>query len=125
MVGLVISDTNSAIMENGAPPSHWRWAIFKATENFKFNYKVEQDFSLKFCHQSTLKYQILHSFLAECYMFTPLHERENKLPSCPTQRCRFLACSFTTILVPIYVIILVNDRMYGTVRRSNDIIFDD
>ena len=57
-------------------------------------------------------------------MFIPLHEI--KLPSRRTQRCRFLACSYTTILLPTYVIISVNDNAtYGIVRCSKDVIFDD
>lgn len=50
----------------------------------------------------------------------------NKLPARRAKRCRFLAYSNTTLLVPTYVIISVNDNgTYGTVRRYKDVIFDD
>ena len=59
-------------------------------------------------------------------MFIPLHERKHKLPSRQAQRCRFLAYSYATLLVPRYVIISVNDNgAYGTVRRSKDVIFNE
>ena len=41
MVGLVTSKTNSAMMEYGAPPIFWRWAMFKATQDLNFNYNAK------------------------------------------------------------------------------------
>ena len=58
-------------------------------------------------------------------MFIPLHERESKLPSRRAQRCRFLAYSYTALLVPTYLIISVNNGTYGTVQRFKDVVFDD
>ena len=127
MVGLVTSKTNSAMMEYGAPPSFWRWAMFKATQDLNFNYNAKiktSPYNFTTGHHIDIKY--LHSFFAECYMFIPLHERKHKLPARRAQRCRFLAYSYTTLLVPTYVIISVNDNgTYGTVRRSKDVIFND
>ena len=41
-------------------------------------------------------------------------------------RCRFLAYSYTTLLVPTYVVVLVLDNgTYGPQRVSKDIIFDE
>ena len=42
------------------------------------------------------------------------------------QRCKFLAYSYTTILVPTYIFLIVNDNgTYGNTRISKDIIFDE
>ena len=121
MVGLVTSKTNSAMLDNGAPPAYWNWAMFKATQDLNFNYNAKIKTSP---YNFVIKY--LHSFFAECYMFIPLSERKGKLPARRAQRCRFLAYFYTTILVPIYVIISVHDNgPYGTIRRSKDVIFDE
>ena len=65
----------------------------------------------------------LHSFFAECYMFIPLKDRKGKLPYRRAQRCRFLAYSYTDILVPTYIVTPWFDNgTYG--RISKDIIVD-
>ena len=75
-------------------------------------------------HHIDIKY--LHSFFAVCYMHIPLKDRTSKLPARRAQRCRFLAYSHTTILVPMYVVIIVHDNnTYGSTRVSKDIIFDE
>ena len=49
-----------------------------------------------------------------------------KLPYRRAQRCKFLAYSYTTILVPTYIVLIVNDNgTYGSTRISKDIIFDE
>ena len=61
-----------------------------------------------------------------CYMHIPLKDRTSKLPARRAHRCRFLAYSYTTILVPTYVVIIVHDNnTYGRTRVSRDIIFDE
>ena len=48
-----------------------------------------------------------------------------KLPYRRAQRCKFLAYSYTTILVPTYIVLIVNDNgTYGSTRISKAIIFD-
>ena len=70
-------------------------------------------------HHIDIKY--LHSFFAVCYMHIPL-----KLPARRAQKCRFLAYSYTTILVPTYVVLIIHDNnTYGGTRVSKDIIFDE
>ena len=57
-------------------------------------------------------------------MFIPLKDRVGKLPYKGAQRCKFLAYSYTTILVPTYIVLIVNDN--GTCRNTRisiDIIF--
>ena len=47
-------------------------------------------------------------------MFIPLKDRVEKLPYKRAQRCKFLAYSYTTILVPTYIVLFVNDNgTYG------------
>ena len=59
-------------------------------------------------------------------MFIPLKDREGKLPHRRAQQCRFLAYSYTTILVPTYIVLVVNDNgTYGSTTISKDIIFDE
>ena len=65
----------------------------------------------------------LHSFFAECYMFIPLKDRIGKPPYKRAQRCKFLAYSYTTILVPTYIVL--DNGTYGNTRISKDIIFDE
>ena len=49
-----------------------------------------------------------------------------KLPHRRAKRCKFLAYSYTTILVPTYIVLIVNDNgTYGSTRISKDIIFDE
>ena len=45
MVGIVTAKTNNAMLENGAPPSFWCWAMFKTTQDFNFNYSKKIDTS--------------------------------------------------------------------------------
>ena len=49
-------------------------------------------------------------------MFIPLKDRVSKLP----QICKFLAYSYTAILIPTY-----DNGTYGNTRISKDIIFDE
>ena len=66
------------------------------------------------------------SVLGLLYMHIPLKDRTSKLPTRRAQRCRFLAYSYTIILVPTYVVIIVHDNnTYGGTRVSKDIIFDE
>ena len=75
-------------------------------------------------HHIDIKY--LHSFFAECCLFIPLKDRDSKLPARRAHRCRYLACSYTTLLVPTYVVIIVHDNCsYGPQCVSKDIIFDE
>ena len=75
-------------------------------------------------HHIDIKY--LHSFFAVCYMHIPLKDKTSKLPARRAQRCRFLAYSYTTILVLTSVVIILHDNnTYGGTRVSKDIIFDE
>ena len=127
MVGLVTSKTNSAMLDNGALPAYWNWAMFKATQDLNINYNDKIKTSpYNFVTGQHIYIKYLHSFFAECYMFIPLSERKGKLPARRAQSCRFLPYFYTTILVPTYVVISVHDNgMYGTIRRSKDVIFDE
>ena len=59
-------------------------------------------------------------------MHIPLKDRTSELPARRAQRCRFLAYSYTTILVPTYVVIIVHDNnAYRGTRVSKEIIFDE
>ena len=127
MVGLVTSKANAAMMEYMTPPSFWCWAMYKASQdlNFNFNSRIQTS-PYHFVTGKHVDVKMLHSFFSECYMFIPLHERRSKLPSPRAQRCRFLAYSFSTIMVPTYIVVPVSDTgLYGIVRTSKDIIFDE
>ena len=91
--------------------------------NFYYNEKFKTSpYHFVTGHHIDMKY--LHNFSAECYMFIPLKERIGKLPYKRTQR--YLVYSYTTILVPPYIILIVNDDgMYGNTRISKDVIFDE
>ena len=57
-------------------------------------------------------------------MFIPLKER-SKLPARRAHRCKLLSYAYTTLMTPIYNVILINDNnTYGNARTSKDIIFD-
>ena len=89
MVGIVTAKTNNAMLENGAPPSFWCWAMFKTTQDLNFNYSKKIDTSPSNYitgHHIDIKY--LHSFFAVCYMHIPLKDRTSKLPARRAQRCR-------------------------------------
>ena len=59
-------------------------------------------------------------------MSIPLKDRVGKLPYKRAQRCKFLAYSYTTILVPTYIVLFVNDNgTYGNTCVSKDVIFDE
>ena len=59
-------------------------------------------------------------------MFIPLKDRKGKLPYRRAQRCRFLAYSYTTILVPTYIVTPWFDNgTYGGSHISKDVIFDE
>ena len=126
-VGLLTGKTNTAMMENTAPKSMWCWAMFKASQDLNFNYNEKIKTSpYHFVTGQHIDMKYLHSFFAECYMFIPLKDREGKLPHRRAQRCKFLAYSYTTILVPTYIVLVVNDNgTYGSTRISKDIIFDE
>ena len=127
MVGLVTAKTNTSMMENMAPNYMWCWAMFKATQNLNFKYNSKIDTSpYQFVTGQHIDMKYLHSFFAECYMFIPLKDRKGKLPYQRAQRCRFLAYSYTTILMPTYIVTPWFDNgTYGGCRISKDIIFDE
>ena len=114
-------------MENMAPKSMWCWAMFKASQDLNFNYNEKIKTSpYHFVTGQHIDMKYLHSFFAECYIFIPLKDRVRKLPYKRAQRCKFLAYSYTTILVPTYIVLIVNDNgTYGNTRISKDIIFDE
>ena len=68
----------------------------------------------------------LHNFFAEYYLSVPLKDREGKLPHKRAQRCKFFAYSYTTIIVPTYIELIVTDNgTYGNTHISKDVIFDE
>ena len=125
-VGLLTGKTNSAMMENIAPKSMWCWPMFKASQDLNFNYNEKITTSpYHFVTSQHVDMKYLHSYFEECYMFIPLKDRIEKLPYKRAQRCKFLAYSCTTILVPTYMVLIVNDNgTYGNTRISKDVIFD-
>ena len=127
MVGLVVSKTNTAMLVKNVPPKYWCWAMLKVTQDLNFNYCEKigtSPYNFVTHHHVDIKY--LHEFFAECYMFIPLAERKGKLPYRRAQRCKLLCYSYTTILVPRYVVMPIDDKgHYGTPRISKDIIFDE
>ena len=126
-VGLLTGKTNTAMMENMAPKSMWWLAMFKASQDLNFNYNekiITSPYHFVTGQHIDMKY--LHSFFTECYIFIPLKDRIGKLPYKRAQRCKFLAYSYTTILVPTCIVLIFNDnRTYGNTRISKDIIFDE
>ena len=42
MVGIVTAKTNNAMLENGAPPSFWCWAMFKTTQDLKTDTQTDR-----------------------------------------------------------------------------------
>ena len=127
MVGVVTAKTKTAMLKYGAPASFWCWDMFKATQDLNFCYCSKIDDSPHHFvtgHHIDIKY--LHSFFAECCLFIPLKDRDSKLPARRAHRCRFLAYSYTTLLVPTYVVVIVLDNgMCGRQRVSKEIIFDE
>ena len=102
------------MLDNGAPPAYWNWAMFKATQdlNFSHNAKIKTS-PYNFVTGQHIDIKYLHSFFAECYMFIPLSELKGKLPARRAQRCRFLAYLYTTILVPFTGLLV-----YMTLERT-------
>ena len=127
MVGVVTAKTNTAMLALGAPSMFWDWAMMKSVQDLNFNYSAKIGTSPYYYvtgHHIDAKY--CHQFFAECYMHIPPKERSSKLPAKRAQRCKFLAYSFTTILVPVYVVVPVLDNnTYGNPRISKDVIFDE
>ena len=79
--------------------------------NFNYSKKIDTSpYNYISGHHIDIKY--LHSFFAVCYMHIPLKDRTSKLPAHRAQRCRFLAHSYTTILVPTYVVIILHDIIF-------------
>ena len=101
--------------------------MFKATQDLNFSYcsKIDDSpYHFVTGHHIDIKY--LHSFFAECYLFIPLKDRDSNRPARRAHRCRFIAYSYTTLLAPTYVVIIVHDNgSYGPQRVSIDIIFDE
>ena len=123
----IITAKKTTLCWSGAPPSFWCWAMFKTTQDLNLNYRKKIDTSpYNFITGRHTDINSLHSFFAVCYMHIPLKDRTSKLPTRRAQRCRFLAYSYTIILVPTYVVIIVHDNnTYGGTRVSKDIIFDE
>ena len=70
MVGIVTAKINNAMLENGAPPSFWCWAMFKTTQDFNFNYSKKIDtspYNFIAGHHIDIKY--LHSFFAVLHAY--------------------------------------------------------
>ena len=92
----------------------------KASQDLNFNYNEKfktSPYHFVTGHHIDMKY--LH-------VYVPLKERIGKLPYKRAQRYQFLVYSYTTILVPPYIVLIVNDDgMYGNTRISKDVIFDE
>ena len=63
MIGLVITKTNTSMMENMAHNYMWCWAMFKATQDSNFNYNSKIDTSpYIFVTGQHIDMKYLHSF---------------------------------------------------------------
>ena len=105
-----------------------RWLqLVAAPVEYKFNYNEKIKTSpYHFVTGQHIDMKYLHSFFAECYMYIPLKDRVGKLPYKRAQRCKFLEYSYTTILVPTCIVLIVNDNgTYRNTRISKGIIFDE
>ena len=101
--------------------------MLKASQDLNFNYDEKiKTLPYHFVTGQHIDMKYNHSFFAECYMFIPLKDHIGKLPYKRAQRCKFLAYSYTTILVPTYIVLIVNDNeTCGDTRISKDIMFDE
>ena len=98
--------------------------MFEAIQDLIFNHnEIIKTSPYRFVTGQHIDMKYLHSFFAECYIFIPLKDCVGKLPHERAQRYRFLAYSYTTILVPTYIVLIVNNNgTYGNMRISKDVI---
>ena len=126
MVGLVTAKANSAMLAGNAPVSMWDHAFTHTVQTLNFNYSEAIGTSpYNFITGVHIDMNYIHGFFSECFMFIPPKER-TKLPARRAHRCKLLSYAYTTILVPIYNVIIINDNnTYGQTRTSKDVIFDE
>ena len=111
MVGVVTAKTNTAMIAKNVPPMFWDWAMFKSVQDLNFNYSDKIKTSpYNFITGQHININNCHQFFAECYMQIPPSERKSKLPANRAYRCKFLAYHYTTLHMPVFVVVIVNEN---------------
>lgn len=127
-VGLITAKANIAML-SPTPPTpgkYWDAAMAYACVTQSFNYNSQIDTSpYHFTTGQHVDLNMLHPFWARCYVFIPLKNRNSKLGSPRAYRAHFIGYTYTTTLIPNYLVIeVLASGTYGKIRTSKDVIFD-
>lgn len=127
-IGVLSEKTNVAMLapEPQVPSKFWELAMSYAATTLGFNYSEAigtSPYTYITGQQANIAY--LQPFWSKCYVYIPLELRQGKIGVKRACKARFVGYHNSTILYPNYLIIEYSNGIYGKIRASKDVIFDN
>ena len=128
-VGIITAKANVALLAPTprAPQRYWDLAIQYAcvTQSFNLHSAIE-DSPYHLITGNHVDIKNLHPFWAKCYVYIPIEQRSGKLGFARAYDARLVGYAFTsTEFRAYYVVQDYGKGVYGKVRCSKDVTFDD
>lgn len=127
-VGLLSEKTNVAMLapSPSVPNKFWELAMTYASVTLGFNFSPSIGTS-PYTYITGQRANILYlqPFWSKCYVYIPLEHRAGKIGVKRAAKARFVGYHNSTILFPNYLIMEYEDGIYGKIRASKDVIFDN
>jgi hypothetical protein len=128
-VGIITAKANVALLAPTprAPQRYWDLAIQYAcvTQSFNLHSAIE-DSPYHLITGNHVDIKNLHPFWAKCYVYIPLEQRSGKLGFARAYDARLVGYAFTSTEFRAYYVVQDYGRgVYGKVRCSKDVTFDD
>ena len=128
-VGLITAKANVALLAPTprAPQKFWDLAVQYACITHSFNYcSAIDDSPYHYITGQHVDIANLHPFWSKCYVHIPLELRPRKLGASRAYDARFVGYSFSSLEFKNYYVVQDYGKgVYGKVRSSKDVIFDD
>ena len=127
-VGILSEKTNVAMLTPQPPVPHkfWELAMTYAATTMGFNFSETigtSPYTYITGQQANVAY--LQPFWSKCYVYIPVELRQGKIGVKRACKARFVGYHNSTILYPNYLIIEYENNVYGRIRASKDVIFDN
>jgi hypothetical protein len=128
-VGIVVAKANVALLASvpRAPQRYWDLAIMYACVTMAFNcHSAIEDCPYHMATGQQIGINHLHPFWAKCYVYIPLEQRSGKLGFPRIYNARFEGYALMSVEFRTYYV--VEDKghgVFGKVRCSKDVVFDD
>ena len=127
-VGIIALKTNVAMLAPtpAVPDSYWEYAMKYACDTHSFNYSSSIGTSpYTFITGQPVNIKYLQPFWARCWVFIPLESRKGKVGQKRAYKAHMVGYSFSSILIPNYLVVPFINGRYSGVKESKDVIFDN